>query len=50
MIYPGQPHSYGPMSGYAFQLQAEYFAEFLLGDNSFRRSADFTKHPGPGGQ
>ena len=22
----------------------EYFAEFLLGDNSFRRSADFKKH------
>lgn len=44
MIYPGQPHAYGPMAPYAFQLQAEYFAEFLLGDTSFRRSADFTKH------
>jgi dipeptidyl aminopeptidase/acylaminoacyl peptidase len=44
MIYPGQVHSYGPMSGYAFQLQAEYFAEFLLGDKETRRSADFKKH------
>jgi dipeptidyl-peptidase-4 len=44
MIYPGQPHAYGPMAPYAFQLQAEYFAEFLLGDNSFRRSADFRSH------
>jgi hypothetical protein len=44
MIYPGQPHSFGPMSQYAFQLQAEYFVEFLLGDPSHRRSADFTKH------
>ena len=24
IIYPGQPHSYGPMAPYAFQLQAEY--------------------------
>ncbi len=45
MIYPGQPHSYGPMAGYAFQLQAEYFSEFLLGDRSFRMSADFNAHP-----
>lgn len=44
MIYPGQPHSYGPMAPYAFQLQAEYFAEFLLGDRAFRNSADFGKH------
>ncbi len=44
MIYPGQPHAYGPMAPYAFQLQAEYFAEFLLGDRSFRRSADFKSH------
>ncbi|HYV98537.1 MAG TPA: hypothetical protein VE967_13865, partial [Gemmatimonadaceae bacterium] len=44
MIYPGQPHAYGPMAPYAFQLQAEYFAEFLLGDRSFRMNADFTKH------
>jgi dipeptidyl aminopeptidase/acylaminoacyl peptidase len=44
MIYPGQAHSFGPMSQYAFQLQAEYFVEFLLGDGSFRRSADFSKH------
>lgn len=45
MIYPGQAHSFGPMAPYAFQLQAEYFAEFLLGDRSFRMSADFTQHP-----
>jgi dipeptidyl-peptidase-4 len=45
MIYPGQPHAYGPMAPYAFQLQAEYFAEFLLGDRSFRMSADFSAHP-----
>ena len=45
MIYPGQPHSFGPMAPYAFQLQAEYFAEFLLGDRSFRMSADFNAHP-----
>jgi dipeptidyl-peptidase-4 len=45
MIYPGQPHAYGPMAPYAFQLQAEYFAEFLLGDRSFRMSADFGAHP-----
>ena len=45
MIYPGQPHAYGPMAPYAFQLQAEYFAEFLLGDRSFRMSADFNVHP-----
>ena len=44
MLYPGQPHAYGPMAPYAFQLQAEYFAEFLLGDRSFRMSADFKKH------
>lgn len=44
MIYPGQPHSYGPMAPYAFQLQAEYFAEFLLGDRGFRTSADFKAH------
>ena len=44
MIYPGQAHAFGPMAPYAYQLQAEYFAEFLLGDNSFRRSADFRKH------
>ncbi|MBL0171201.1 MAG: DPP IV N-terminal domain-containing protein [Gemmatimonadaceae bacterium] len=44
MIYPGQPHAYGPMAPYAYQLQAEYFAEFLLGDRSFRMSADFKKH------
>lgn len=44
MIYPGQAHSFGPMTGYAFQLQAEYFAEFLLGDRSFRMSADFSNH------
>jgi dipeptidyl-peptidase-4 len=44
MIYPGQPHAYGPMAPYAFQLQAEYFAEFLLGDRSFRMSADFRSH------
>jgi dipeptidyl-peptidase 4 len=43
-IYPGQPHSFGPMSGYAFQLQAEYFSEFLLGDRDFRMSADFRAH------
>ena len=43
-IYPGQPHSFGPMAPYASQLQAEYFAEFLLGDNEFRRSADFKQH------
>ena len=43
-IYPGQPHSFGPMQPYAFQLQAEYFAEFLLGDHEFRRSADFKSH------
>ena len=42
---PGQPHAYGPMAPYAFQLQAEYFAEFLLGDRSFRMSADFGAHP-----
>ena len=45
MVYPGQPHAYGPMAPYAFQLQAEYFAEFLLGDRSFRMSADFGQHP-----
>ena len=45
MLYPGQPHAYGPMAPYAFQLQAEYFAEFLLGDRSFRLSADFNQHP-----
>lgn len=45
MIYPGQPHAYGPMAPYAFQLQAEYFAEFLLGDRNFRMSADFNAHP-----
>lgn len=44
MVYPGQPHAYGPMAPYAYQLQAEYFAEFLLGDRSFRMSADFRKH------
>ena len=44
MVYPGQPHAYGPMAPYAFQLQAEYFAEFLLGDRSFRMSADFNSH------
>ncbi len=44
MVYPGQPHAYGPMAGYAYQLQAEYFAEFLLGDRNFRMSADFKKH------
>jgi len=44
MLYPGQPHAYGPMAPYAFQLQAEYFSEFLLGDRSFRMSADFKKH------
>ena len=44
MLYPGQPHAYGPMAPYAYQLQAEYFAEFLLGDRSFRMSADFKKH------
>ncbi len=44
MVYPGQPHAYGPMAPYAYQLQAEYFAEFLLGDRSFRMSADFKKH------
>lgn len=44
MIYPGRAHSYGPMAPYAFQLQAEYFAEFLLGDRAFRESADFGKH------
>ena len=44
MVYPGQPHAYGPMAPYAFQLQAEYFAEFLLGDRSFRMSADFNVH------
>ena len=44
MIYPGQAHSYGSMAGYASQLQAEYFAEFLLGDRSFRMSADFKSH------
>ena len=44
MIYPGQAHSYGPMAPYAFQLQAEYFAEFLLGDRGFRKSADFRAH------
>ncbi|MGV3707852.1 MAG: DPP IV N-terminal domain-containing protein [Gemmatimonas sp.] len=45
MIYPGQAHSFGPMAPYAFQLQAEYFAEFLLGDREFRNSADFNYHP-----
>ena len=25
----------GPMAPYAFQLEAEYFSEFLLGDRSF---------------
>jgi dienelactone hydrolase len=44
MIYPGQAHAYGPMAPYAFQLQAEYFAEFLLGDRDFRMSADFNAH------
>jgi dienelactone hydrolase len=44
MIYPGQQHAYGPMAPYAFQMQAEYFAEFLLGDRSFRMSADFKSH------
>jgi dipeptidyl-peptidase-4 len=44
MIYPGQPHAYGPMAPYAFQLQAEYFSEFLLGDRDFRMSADFRAH------
>jgi dienelactone hydrolase len=43
-IYPGQPHSFGPYSAYAFQLQAEYFSEFLLGDRAFRNSADFKAH------
>lgn len=45
MIYPGQAHAFGPMAPYAFQLQAEYFAEFLLGDRNFRMSADFNSHP-----
>ncbi len=44
MIYPGQPHAYGPMAPYAFQLEAEYFSEFLLGDRGFRMSADFKAH------
>ena len=44
MVYPGQPHAYDPMAGYAYQLQVEYFAEFLLGDRNFRMSADFRKH------
>ena len=44
MIYPGQPHAYGPMAPYAFQLEAEYFSEFLLGDRDFRMSADFKAH------
>jgi len=30
------------MAPYAFQLQAEYSLEFLLGDTAFRRSAEFS--------
>jgi dipeptidyl aminopeptidase/acylaminoacyl peptidase len=31
-MFPGQPHSYGPMQGYFNTMMMEYFAEHLLGD------------------
>ncbi|MEI7986848.1 MAG: prolyl oligopeptidase family serine peptidase, partial [Armatimonadota bacterium] len=39
MVFPGQPHGYGTMQPYFQQMSMEYFAEFLMGDNT-RRSAE----------
>ena len=32
MIFPGQPHSYGPDSDYCNWARADYFCRWLLGD------------------
>lgn len=34
MIYPGQPHSYGPMSEYNNWIKYDYFCKWLIGDFS----------------
>lgn len=33
MVFPGQPHGYGPMQPYFTRMLMEYFAEHLLGDS-----------------
>ena len=40
VLLPGQRHGFGNMSEYFFWKQAEYFAEYLLGDNR-RADVDF---------
>ena len=32
MVFPGQPHGYGPMQPYFNRMLMEYFAEHLIGD------------------
>jgi dipeptidyl aminopeptidase/acylaminoacyl peptidase len=32
MIFPGQPHSYGPDSDYCNWIRADYFCKWLIGD------------------
>jgi dipeptidyl-peptidase-4 len=41
MIYPGQPHSYGPDSDYNNWLKYDYFCKWLIGD--FASSVDLVE-------
>jgi dipeptidyl aminopeptidase/acylaminoacyl peptidase len=41
MIFPGQPHSYGPDGDYCSWIRADYFCKWLLGD--FASSVDLVE-------
>jgi len=41
MIFPGQAHSYGPVSPYCNWIRADYFCKWLLGD--FASSVDLVE-------
>jgi len=44
MVFPGQPHGYGPMQPYFNRMLMEYFAEHLIGDY-YRSTAEIKATP-----